>query len=86
MTRNGFETRNLLNSSPVLLPKGSFVKYDQFMRVSVDNNQENEKYFTLKMSIVALIRYVNKGYYGGFEWKLYFIFFVFVRRNSHKVG
>ena len=48
-------------SWPKLKPctnKGPSVKYDHFMRTSMDKNKENEKYFTLKISIVALIRYV----------------------------
>jgi len=37
------------------LTEGSPTKYDHFMRVSMDKNEENEKCYSLKISIITLI-------------------------------
>ena len=39
--------------------KGPSTKYDYFMRVSMDKNEENEKYCLLKKTIITLIEHVQ---------------------------
>ena len=38
--------------------EGSFTKYDHFMRVSMDKNEENATNFSPKISIITHVRQV----------------------------
>ena len=42
----------------ITLVKGPSTKYDHFMRVCTNKNEENEKYFWLKILIITLIEHV----------------------------